>query len=59
MSGKVGRVTPCAPLRRAVDFEPIPMRPAGYFAHAYSLAEIQENNRLAKASVIRAPKDLE
>jgi hypothetical protein len=35
------------------------MRPAGYFAHAYSLAEIREDNRLAKASVVRAPQDLE
>ncbi|HEX5399605.1 MAG TPA: hypothetical protein VFY06_11220 [Verrucomicrobiae bacterium] len=41
------------------EIEPIPMRPAGYFANAHSLAEIQEENRLAKASVIRAPKDLE
>jgi hypothetical protein len=35
------------------------MRPAGYFANAYSQAEIQEDNRLAKASVVKAPKDLE
>ncbi len=35
------------------------MRPAGYFANAYTCAEIQEDNRLAKASVVRAPKDLE
>ncbi len=41
------------------EIEPIPMRPAGYFAHAHSKAEIQEENRLAKSSVIRAPKDLE
>ena len=45
--------------RRFVLQEPIPMRPAGYFAAAYSAAEIQADNRLAKASVIRAPKDLE
>jgi hypothetical protein len=41
------------------DIEPIPMRPTGYFAKAHSRAEIEEENRLAKASVIRAPKDLE
>jgi hypothetical protein len=36
----------------------IPMRSANYFANAYSKAEIREENRLAKASVIRATKDL-
>jgi hypothetical protein len=46
-------------LQAVPDIEPIPMRPAGYFANAYSRAEILEDNRLAKASVIRAPKDLE
>ncbi len=46
-------------LREVPQIEPIPMRPAGYFANAYSEAEIQECNMLAKASVIRAPKDLE
>jgi hypothetical protein len=46
-------------LQPAPEIDPIPMRPAGYFANAYSQAEIQEDNRLAKASVIRAPKDLE
>jgi len=46
-------------LQEVPEIEPIPMRPAGYFAGAYSEAEIQEDNRLAKASVIRAPKDLE
>src|ERR1039457_3725742 len=39
--------------------EPIPIRPPNYFANACSRAEIQEDNRLAKASVVRAPKDLE
>jgi hypothetical protein len=34
------------------------MRPIGYFADAYSETEIQEENRLAKASIVRAPKDL-
>jgi len=46
-------------LQEIPEIEPIPMRPAGYFANAYSHADIQEANRLAKASVIRAPKDLE
>ncbi len=46
-------------LQEVPEIEPIPMRPAGYFANAYSQAEIQEDNRLAKASVIHAPKDLE
>ncbi|HZF01746.1 MAG TPA: hypothetical protein VE344_07610 [Methylomirabilota bacterium] len=46
-------------LQEVPEIEPIPVRPAGYFANAYSKAEIQEENRLAKSSVIRAPKDLE
>ena len=46
-------------LQEVPEIEPIPIRPANYFAHAHSPAEIKEDNRLAKASVIRAPKDLE
>ena len=46
-------------LQEVPEIEPIPMRPPGYFANAYSKAEIQEDNRLAKASVIRPPKELE
>jgi hypothetical protein len=46
-------------LQAVPEIEPIPMRPAGYFANTYSRTEIQEDNRLAKASVVRAPKDLE
>ena len=46
-------------LQEVPEIEPIPVRPAGYFANAYGKTEIQEENRLAKASVIRAPKDLE
>lgn len=46
-------------LQPVPEIEPIPLRPAGYFAGAYSRVEIQEENRLAKASVIRAPMDLE
>jgi len=37
---------------------PIPIRPLGYFAHCYNTTEIQEQNRFAKTSVIRPPKDL-
>ncbi|MGD0413012.1 MAG: hypothetical protein ABSC18_15080 [Verrucomicrobiota bacterium] len=39
--------------------DPIPIRPAGFFANCYGKEEIQEQNRLAKASVIRPPADLE
>jgi hypothetical protein len=46
-------------LQEVPEIEPIPMRPAGFFANAHSNAEIHEENRLAKSSVIRAPKDLE
>jgi hypothetical protein len=46
-------------LQEVPEIEPIPMRPAGFFANAYIKAEIQEENRLAKSSVIRAPKGLE
>jgi hypothetical protein len=46
-------------LQEVPPIDPIPIRPPGYFANSYSNAEIGEENRLAKASVIRAPKDLE
>jgi hypothetical protein len=46
-------------LQEVPEIEPIPLRPAGFFANSYSREEIREDNRLAKASVIRAPKDLE
>ena len=46
-------------LQPVPEIEPIPVRPAGYFANAYSRPEIREENRLAKASVVHAPKDLE
>ena len=46
-------------LQEIRPIDPIPMRPPGYFADSCNNAEIQEENRLAKASVIRAPKDLE
>ncbi len=46
-------------LQEVPEIEPIPMRPVGFFANAYSKAETLEENRLAKSSVIRAPKNLE
>jgi hypothetical protein len=46
-------------LQEIPPIDPIPIRPAGYFANCYSKEEIQEQNLLAKASVIRAPADLE
>ena len=46
-------------LQEAIPIEPIPMRPPGYFAEAYTQEDVRELNRLAKSSVIRAPKDLE
>jgi hypothetical protein len=46
-------------LQEVQPIEPIPMRPQGYFANMDSMSEIQEQNALAKKSVIRAPKDLE
>lgn len=46
-------------LQEAAPIDPIPVRPPGYFNTAFSKAESRLENRLAKASVIRAPKDLE
>jgi hypothetical protein len=46
-------------LQEVPEIDPIPVRPANYFANAYSHEDIQEDNRLAKASAVRAPKDLE
>ena len=46
-------------LQAVPPIDPIPIRPPDYFANCYSKVEIQRENRLAKASVIRAPKDLE
>lgn len=39
-------------------FEPIPIRPAGYFVNVYTECEIAEDNWLAKASVATPPLDL-
>jgi hypothetical protein len=46
-------------LQEVPTISPIPIRPAGYFANCYTKEEIHEDNLLAKASVIRAPADLE
>lgn len=39
--------------------DPIPMRPPGYFADMYTKADVDELNQFGKASVIKAPDDLE
>jgi hypothetical protein len=46
-------------LQPVAEIDPIPIRPPGYFATAYSKRELQEINQWAKSSVIRAPEDLE
>ena len=46
-------------LQEVPPIDPIPMRPPGYFSNCYSKVEIEEENRLAKVSVIRIPNDLE
>jgi hypothetical protein len=46
-------------LQEVPQIEPIPVRPPGYFASVYSAGELEEDKRLAKASVVRPPKDLE
>ena len=46
-------------LQEVLPIDPVPIRPAGYFAQCYNRKEIRQENRLAKASVIRAPKGLE
>ena len=46
-------------LKPVPPIDPIPIRPPGYFESCYSKTEIRNDNGLAKASVIRAPADLE
>ena len=46
-------------LQEVPPIDPIPVRPPGYFAQCYDKAEADECNRLAKASIIRPPSDLE
>src|ERR1043166_4909814 len=46
-------------LQQVPLIDPIPIRPPGYFATCYNKAEIEQENRLAKASVVSPAKDLE
>ena len=46
-------------LQEVPAIDPIPIRPAGYFANLDTREDTLEQNRLAKASVIRPPADLE
>jgi len=46
-------------LQHVPEIDPIPMRPPGYFAQCYTREEIELDNQLSKASVIRPPKNLE
>ncbi|MCI0536569.1 MAG: hypothetical protein L0Z50_15220 [Verrucomicrobiales bacterium] len=46
-------------LQHVQDSGPIPLRPPGYFANCYTTKELELENRFSKASVVRAPKDLE
>ena len=43
-------------LQYVPEIEPIPMRPAGFFAGCYTTEEIELENRLSKASVIHPPR---
>jgi len=40
------------------EVDPILLRPPGYFTECYTAEQAEEENRLAKSSVIRLPKDL-
>lgn len=46
-------------LQEVPEIEPIPIRPPNYFANLDSKAEIEEQNRLAKSSVVKPPGDIE
>jgi hypothetical protein len=46
-------------LQHVPDIAPIPKRPPGYFASCYTKGELQLENRLAEASPIEKPEDLE
>ena len=46
-------------LQYVPEMDPIPMRPPDFFANAYTSSDIEEENILAKTSVIKPPKDLE
>jgi hypothetical protein len=46
-------------LQHVPEIDPIPIRPPGYFAHCDTREEIESDNVLSKASVVRPPQDLE
>jgi len=46
-------------LQEVRPIDPIPVRPPGYFSDCYGKQEVFELNQLAKASIVRAPGDLE
>ncbi len=46
-------------LQAVAEVEPIPVRPPGYFTNCYNPEEVALDNRLAKASVVSPPRDLE
>ena len=46
-------------LQPVPEIEPIPVRPPGYFARCYSKGDATLENKLAKASIPKAPEDLE
>ena len=46
-------------LQQVPPMNPVPIRPAGYFTDCYTKEEVQEQDRLAEASVVRTPADLE
>jgi hypothetical protein len=46
-------------LQSIPEMRPIPQRPPGYFEDCYTSEEIRRENRLAEASSIEKPTDLE
>jgi hypothetical protein len=41
------------------EISPIPLRPPGFFENCYTKEEIRQENRLAEASFVEKPADLE
>ena len=46
-------------LRHVPEIEPIPLRPPGFFAAAYTREEMELENRLSAASPVEKPDGLE
>jgi hypothetical protein len=46
-------------LQHVPEIAPIPQRPPGYFANCYTREELKLENRLAEASTVEKPEDLE